>query len=70
MWRDRTSGVLPAPLYDGAAARELAPRLTHANGFGANLGEFQRAARGAGFFNPFLGGGGPRAVQIAARLSF
>ena len=53
----RTSGALPAPLYDGEAARELAPRLTHANGFGANLGEFQRAARGAGFFNPFLGGG-------------
>ena len=53
----RTSGALPAPLYDGEAARELAPRLTHANGFGANLGEFQRAARGAGFFNPFLGSG-------------
>jgi len=53
----RTSGALPAPLYQGDAARELAPRITHANGFGANLGELQRAARGSGFFNPFLGGG-------------
>ena len=53
----RTSGALPAALYDGEAARELAPRLTHANGFGANLGELQRAARASGFFNPFLGGG-------------
>ena len=53
----RTSGALPAPLYDGDAARELAPRVTHANGFGANLGELQRAARSSGFFNPFLGGG-------------
>jgi adenylate cyclase len=53
----RTSGALPAPLYDGDAARELAPRITHANGFGANLGELQRAARDSGFFNPFLGGG-------------
>lgn len=53
----RTSGALPAPLYDGDAARELAPRITHASGFGANLGELQGAARGSGFFNPFLGGG-------------
>src|SRR5690606_27116416 len=53
----RTSGELPAALYDSEAARELAPRLTHANGFGANLGELQHAARASGFFNPFLGGG-------------
>ncbi len=51
------SGSLPAPLFAGEAARELAPRLTHASGFGANLGEFQRAARASGFFNPFLGEG-------------
>ncbi|MCL4185779.1 MAG: CHASE2 domain-containing protein, partial [Burkholderiaceae bacterium] len=53
----RTSGALPEPLYRGDAARELAPRLTHANGFGANLAPLQRAARASGFFNPFLGGG-------------
>jgi adenylate cyclase len=34
-----------------------AKRLTHANGFGANLAPLQRAARASGFFNPFLGGG-------------
>lgn len=54
---ERTSGALPAPLYDGEAARELAPRITHASGYGANLAELQRAARASGFFNPFLGGG-------------
>ncbi len=53
----RTSGALPPSLYDGDAAGELAGRVTHANGFGANLGELQRAARSSGFFNPFLGGG-------------
>jgi len=53
----RTSGALPEPLYRGDAAGELAPRLTHANGFGANLAPLQRAARASGFFNPFLGGG-------------
>ncbi|RPH63538.1 MAG: adenylate/guanylate cyclase domain-containing protein [Burkholderiales bacterium] len=53
----RSSGALPVPLFDGEAARELAPRLTHANGFGANLEPLQRAARASGFFNPFMGGG-------------
>jgi len=53
----RTSGALPAPLYDGDAARELAPRITRASGYGANLAELQRTARASGFFNPFLGGG-------------
>ncbi|MBN9462355.1 MAG: adenylate/guanylate cyclase domain-containing protein [Burkholderiales bacterium] len=53
----RTSGALPAPVYQGEAASELAARLTHANGFGANLAGLQRAARGSGFFNPFLGAG-------------
>ncbi len=53
----RTSGALPRPLYEGDAARELAPRVTRASGFGANLADFQRTARASGFFNPFLGGG-------------
>lgn len=52
-----TSGALPRPLYEGDAARELAPRVTRASGFGANLADFQRTARASGFFNPFLGGG-------------
>ncbi|MGD9941706.1 MAG: CHASE2 domain-containing protein [Burkholderiaceae bacterium] len=53
----RTSGALPEPVFSGDTARELAPLVTHASGFGANLPELQQAARGSGFFNPFLGGG-------------
>ncbi|MBN9425275.1 MAG: adenylate/guanylate cyclase domain-containing protein, partial [Burkholderiales bacterium] len=39
-----------------ATAIEMA-LVTHANGYGANLPELQRAVRTSGFFNPFLGGG-------------
>ncbi|HLT27762.1 MAG TPA: adenylate/guanylate cyclase domain-containing protein [Zeimonas sp.] len=51
----RTSGALPAPLFDGEAVGELRERLTYADGYGANLGPLQHAARASGFFNPFLG---------------
>lgn len=51
----RTSGALPAPLFERDAALALRDRLTHANGFGANLAPLQHAARASGFFNPFLG---------------
>ncbi|MCC7059269.1 MAG: adenylate/guanylate cyclase domain-containing protein [Burkholderiaceae bacterium] len=53
----RTSGALPAPLYEGEAASALDRRVTHARGYGANLAGLQRAARASGFFNPFLGAG-------------
>ncbi len=52
----QASGALPTPLFEGEAATELAPRLTHADGYGANLAPLQHAARASGFFNPFLGG--------------
>lgn len=53
----RSSGALPAPLFAGEAVHdELRARLTHADGYGANLAPLQHAARASGFFNPFLGG--------------
>ncbi len=49
------SGALPTPLFAGEAADALRDRMTHANGYGANLAPLQHAARASGFFNPFLG---------------
>jgi adenylate cyclase len=47
---DARTGMLPPPSLPAAAFAPLQPG-TPAAGYGANLGEFQRAAQGAGFFN-------------------
>ncbi len=68
----RTSGALPTPLFEGEVADVLRSRLTHADGYGANLAPLQHAARASGFFNPFLGAdvdpdGVIRALPLLAR---
>jgi hypothetical protein len=38
---------------------------------GASLGAYQLSATGdVGIGNPFLGGGGPRGIQLAAKFTF
>ncbi|UCE30895.1 MAG: CHASE2 domain-containing protein, partial [Burkholderiales bacterium] len=50
----RTAGSLPAPVLAIDDLARLGYRVTSWNGYGANLGAFQAAARRAGFFNPRL----------------
>jgi len=47
-------GELPAPVLDARALAAGGHRVTSWNGFGANLPQLQRAAAGAGFFNPAI----------------
>lgn len=49
---DRISGVLPAPTLPAGVLSHLQTAPMGATGYGANLPDFQAAARGAGHFNP------------------
>lgn len=48
------SGELPAPVMDASVLAATGHRVTSWSGFGGNLPELQRAAAGAGFFNPVV----------------
>jgi len=48
---DARSGMLPPASLPLTAFRPMRPGLTPPTGFGANLGGFQKATQGAGFFN-------------------
>jgi hypothetical protein len=66
--------ILPAFIADPAANINLACGCGFAppvNGREAGNGAYQITATGdVGIGNPFLGGGGPRGIQIAAKFSF
>lgn len=48
------SGLLPAPAFPPGAFKNTLIDFTSWNGYGANLPELQRAALGAGHFNPLI----------------
>jgi Carboxypeptidase regulatory-like domain/TonB-dependent Receptor Plug Domain/TonB dependent receptor len=66
--------ILPAFIADPAANINLACGCGFAppvNGHEAGNGAYQITATGdVGIGNPFLGGGGPRGIQLAAKFSF
>ncbi|MDP2879383.1 MAG: adenylate/guanylate cyclase domain-containing protein [Sulfuricella sp.] len=49
---DRVSGLLPAPTFPTGSFKGSNAAFVGATGYGANLPEFQKAAHGAGHFNP------------------
>jgi len=49
-----STGALPAPVWPAEVLRERRLSVTSWNGYGANVLPLQRAARGAGFFNPVV----------------
>ncbi len=50
--QSRVSGLLPAPVFPAGAFKDSNAAFISATGYGANLPEFQKAARNAGHFNP------------------
>ncbi len=60
-------GELPMPVMDARALPATGHRVTSWNGYGANLPQLQRAAAGAGFFNPAIDDDGVvRALPVLA----
>ncbi|HUW49619.1 MAG TPA: adenylate/guanylate cyclase domain-containing protein [Sulfuricella sp.] len=52
--QDRVSGLLPAPAFPAGTFKGSQIAFVSATGYGANLPEFQKAAHGAGHFNPLM----------------